>query len=139
MSVKALNAEEMKNQSSYVGFDFENVWTLTQGNTPTIKNAASNLPIEKVEIAAGETIPLPPKVISIEISNNKVATLDSEGNVKGNIDGETTIEIITAEGKYQIIEALVVEEDGIFEGIKRRIVLLFVSAFEFFFSLLNMA
>lgn len=138
-SVKALNAEEMKNQSSYAGFDFENVWTLTQGNTPTIKNAASNLLIEKVEIAAGETIPLPPQVINIEISNNKVATLDSEGNVKGNIDGEATIEIITAEGKYQIIEVSVVEENGIFEGIKRRIVLLFISAFEFFFSLFNKA
>lgn len=136
-SVKALTAEEMKNQSSYAGFDFENDWTITQGNTPTIKNAASNLPIEKAEIAAGETLSLPSNVVSVETNNDKVATLDSEGNIKGYLEGETTIEIITAEGKYQIIEISVVEEGGFFAGIKRKITAFIASVFDFFFAVLN--
>lgn len=138
-SIKALNAEEMKNQSSYTGFDFENVWTITQGNNPTIKNATAKMPVEKAKIAVGETFTLPSKAVSVEISNDNIAVLDSEGNIKGNDGGETTIEIITEDGKYQIIEISVVEEGGFFAGIKNKIVRFFVSAFEFIFSLLNNA
>lgn len=36
VSVEALSAENMKQQSSFKGFDFENVWTINDGNTPTI-------------------------------------------------------------------------------------------------------
>ncbi len=136
-SVKALTAEEMKNQSSYAGFGFENVWTITQGNTPTIKNAALNLPIEKAEIAAGETLSLPSNAISVETNNDKVATIDSEGNIKGCLEGETTIEIITEDCKYQIIEISVVEEGGFFAGFKRKITAIIASVFDFFFAILN--
>lgn len=136
-SVNALTAEEMKNQSSYTGFDFENVWTITQGNTPTIKNAASNLPIEKAEIAAGETLSLPSNAISVETNNDKVATIDSEGNIKGYLEGETTVEIITEDYKYQIIEISVVEEGGFFAGFKRKITAFIASVFDFFFAILN--
>ena len=136
-SVKALNAEEMKNQNSYAGFDFENVWTITQDNTPTIKNAALNLPIEKAEITAGETLSLPSNAISVETNNEKVATLDSEGNIKGYLEGETTIEIVTEDCKYQIIEISVVEEGGFFAGFKRKITAFIASVFDFFFAVLN--
>ncbi len=138
-SVKALNVEEMKSQDSYAGFDFENTWTIAQGNTPTIKNAAINLPIEKIELAADEAIPLPPNVISVNLTNDTIASIDSKGNIEGVVDGEIAIEIITFDGKYQIVEISVIEEDDFFEVIKRRIVFFFVSAFEFFFSLFNVA
>lgn len=138
-SVKALNAEEMKTQSSYAGFDFENTWTITQGNTPTIKNATAKTSVENAEIAVGETFALPSNAVSVEISNDNVAVLDSEGNIKGNDDGEATIEIITEDGKYQIIEISVVEEGGFFAGIKKKIILFVVSVFEFFISLFNKA
>lgn len=36
VSVKPLSAENMKQQSSFNGFDFENVWTINDGNPPTI-------------------------------------------------------------------------------------------------------
>lgn len=37
-NVKSFSAEEMKKQSTFEGFDFENVWTISDGETPMIKN-----------------------------------------------------------------------------------------------------
>lgn len=37
-NVKSFSAEEMKKQSTFEGFDFENVWTISDGGTPMIKN-----------------------------------------------------------------------------------------------------
>lgn len=45
-NVKGVGAEEMKKQSTFEGFDFENVWTIPDGETPMLRKVEYELDVE---------------------------------------------------------------------------------------------
>ena len=136
-SVKSLTNEDALNKASYKGFDFENVWDIVPGKTPVLKSAETNIP-DKITVSAGEIYALPFEVTYIASNNEKIAKIESDNAIKGVFEGNTSIEIITASGNFEVVEISVVEEGGFIVSVVKKITALFAAIFEslseFFFK-----
>ena len=120
-----------------IGFDFENVWDIVPGKTPVLKSAETNIP-DKITVSAGEIYALPFEVTYIASNNEKIAKIESDNAIKGVFEGNTSIEIITASGNFEVVEISVIEEGGFIVSVVKKITALFAAIFEslseFFFK-----
>ena len=135
-NVKALSLDEMKNQESYIGFDFDSTWTIKENCTPTLQSASTFVP-SKIELLPGEKYSLPIEVIFIETNNSEVASVESNGTISGVEVGTTSIEVVTSEGKLEVIEISVLKENDSNPGIFKRIIEFMISFLSSLFSFSN--
>ncbi len=88
INVKLLTEEEFKNQESFVGFDFENVWKMEENGYPVLQNQPQIALNEDIELEVGEKHPIIPgkkhqifcdsdsDIVFVEItSNNEILAL----------------------------------------------------------------
>ena len=105
LSVKALTEDEMIQAQSYDGFDFENVWMASDGSTPTIKSDINKIETS-IEILENEYYAVPFELLSINSNNPDIAVIEN-GQIKGVSSGTTSVEILTSDGQFEIIEVTV--------------------------------
>jgi len=115
---------EMKTQSTFSEFDFENTWEITENRFPTLKSSNNvyvsqiNADDVQVEIGKEKQIQLSflpeiadDAVFKYSIDNEEIATVSSEGMVHGLKEGNTTINIKTVdENISKMINLTVIEE-----------------------------
>lgn len=105
-NVAALSIDEMKNKSSFVGFDFIRVWNLSSGNMPNlISNVANASKTLKIETQDMQTIfEKPVSIIWSYSADENIAVMDNLGSVKGLNEGITEITFITSDGQFESCE-----------------------------------
>ncbi len=124
-TLKALSADEMKEQSSFVGFDFNNIWGFN--SIPTLKNKTSETGAY-TEINGTDNFKLSPSIIYAESNNTEMVTVESDFTVKINQAGKTSIDTINSDGDFVIIE-ISAEIDGGETGVLAKIANFFKSFF----------
>lgn len=106
----AKTAAEMKTQAAYNTFDFTNTWTM-ENNYPILKTfdvnmitsiVASNITVNKNKTKTINYTVLPAdaafKKVSFTSSKTSIATVTSDGVVKGVAEGSTTIKLDALDG-----------------------------------------
>lgn len=135
-NVKALSLDEMKSQESYIGFDFDSTWAIKKNSTPTLQSTSTAIP-SKIEILPGEKYYLPIEVIYIETSNSKIASVESNGIINGVEGGTTSIEVVTVEGKLEVIEISVLKDNDSNPSIFKRFIEFMISFLSSLFNFSN--
>ena len=143
-NVKLLTEDEMKNQESFVGFDFENVWKMEENGYPVLKNQPTVTIKENIELVEGDVYG--DKVIANEwvSTNPDVATVNENSEIIAVGVGEATITVKIAYGYTEEITVNVIGEveepepdKSLFEKIVDFIKNLFeriLTLFRYFFS-----
>ncbi len=125
-TVKALSEEEFKEQSSFVGFDFDKVWCF-ENSAPALRSKTSETGAY-TEINGTDNFKLSPSIIYAESNNTETATIDSDFTVKVNQSGKASIDTISVDGDFVIIEVSA-EIDGGETGILAKMANFFKSFF----------
>ncbi len=116
INVKSLTTEEISKQSSFKGFDFENVWEMSvTENRPILQNEPSVIAVE-IETKTGKPVKLKDvdknNILSWSSSNEKIAVINDNGDVKGLSTGTTDIIITMNDGT--VIQCNVTVEFSLF-------------------------
>ena len=116
INVNSLTADEFSKQSSFKGFDFENVWKMSATeNRPILQNEPNVIAVE-IETKTGKTAKLKDvdknNVLSWSSSNKKIAVINDNGDVKGLSTGVTDIVITMNDGT--VIQCNVTVEFSLF-------------------------
>lgn len=116
INIKSLATEEIQKQSSFEGFDFENVWKMSATeNRPVLQNEPSVIVIE-IETKTGKPTKLKDvdknNILSWSSSNEKIAVINDNGDVKGLSIGTTDIVITMNDGT--VIQCNVTVEFSLF-------------------------
>lgn len=109
-TVKALSADEFKNQASFEGFDFTKVWTIPQDAPPTLKYKTSEIGAE-IEIIGTDSFELFKSIVYAASNNDEIVSIESGSIAKCNSSGTTSIDTINVDGDFVIIEITVTVED----------------------------
>lgn len=105
-NVASLTIDEMKNKNSFLGFDFEKIWSISEMGTPYIVSEVSNTP-ETLELKTKEiqsVFESPTSIVWKFSTNENVAVMDNMGNVEGFDEGTTSITFITSDGQFESCE-----------------------------------
>ena len=102
INVKSLTIEKIQKQSSFKGFDFENVWKMSvTENRPVLQNEPSVIVIE-IETKTGKPAKLKDvdknNILSWSSANEEIAVINDNGDVKGLSIGTTDIVITMNDG-----------------------------------------
>ncbi|MBQ8762746.1 MAG: Ig-like domain-containing protein [Clostridia bacterium] len=116
INIKSLTGEEISKQSSFKGFDFENVWEMSATeNRPVLQNEPSVIVIE-IETKTGKPAKLKDidknNILSWSSSNEKIAVINDNGDVKGLSTGTTDIVLTMNDGT--VIQCNVTVEFSLF-------------------------
>lgn len=116
INVKSFTEEEISKQSSFEGFDFENVWKMSATeNRPVLQNEPNVIVIE-IETKTGKPAKLKDidknNILSWSSSNEKIAVINDNGDVKGVSTGATDIVITMNDGT--VIQCNVTVEFSLF-------------------------
>ncbi len=105
----ALSAEDMEKQSSYVGFDFDNVWEMREQNgkmLPALKitpeKEPAKLQTNELAIRKGEFFTAPATegtVIEVYSDNETVLSDDKDGNLEAVELGKCTVYCVFSDGQ----------------------------------------
>ena len=103
--------EQMKMQSTFSEFDFENTWEIQENKFPVLKGSnhvyltdinADNINVEVGEERTVELSFVPEiadnAVFKYSIGNNEIVSISNNGTVKGLKEGKTTINVQTIDG-----------------------------------------
>ncbi len=115
INVKSLTIEDISKQTYYEGFDFENIWEMSETeNRPILRNEASVIVVD-VKTKIGKSIDLKDiemdNIFSWDSSNEKIAVINN-GDIKGLSTGTTEIIITMNDGS--IIQYNVTVEFSVF-------------------------
>lgn len=101
---------EMKHESTFMGFDFENIWTMEENGYPVLKNQPTVTIKENIELVEGDVYN--DKIITSEWSttNPDVATVNENGEIVAVGVGEATITVKYAYGYTEEITVNVIGE-----------------------------
>ncbi len=113
VNVKLLSEEEFKNQESFVGFDFENVWEMEENGYPVLKNQPEVTVKEKIELEVGQRYLITPGYYHHTTDQN-VAKTDIEGRIVAIGEGTAVITIRYSD-KY--IKEITVNVHGVSESV----------------------
>ena len=99
---KSLSDAEMKNQNSFAGFDFDNVWKMEENGYPKLKNNKVDIN-NKISLKYKGTQPVSEnqnvEIISWESSDDKVAIINDDGDIEAVGVGSATISVETSDGQ----------------------------------------
>ncbi len=137
VNAQALTDDELIKQQSYEGFDFENIWSISTNNMPTIHRKKCDIETH-IEIIENEYYIVPVELFALKTNNEIVAIIEND-KIKGRSEGTTSVDIITSDGQFEIIEATVLSEKTVckFEYIIDRIIGLLNLIFQKFVSCFN--
>lgn len=110
-NVVALSIDELKNKNSFVGFDFERVWNISSGNTPSIVSDVVEV-YKILEIKVQDLQQISKDSVSIiwsDSADKDIAVMDKMGNVEGVSEGTTEITFITCDGQLETCEISVIK------------------------------
>lgn len=115
-NIKSLGVEEFSTETSFDGFDFENVWKMSATeNRPVLQNEPNVIVIE-IETKTGKPAKLKDidknNILSWSSSNEKIAVINDNGDVKGVSTGATDIVITMNDGT--VIQCNVTVEFSLF-------------------------
>ncbi len=79
-SFEELSDEQMRNQTSFVGFDFENIWEMEENGYPVLKNQPKVTVKESIELGVGEAYLAEPGK-KYYTTNEDVAKTDVNGKI----------------------------------------------------------
>ncbi len=98
---------KMKNQNTFIGFDFENVWTMEENGYPVLMNQPTVAVKENIEIVEGDVCS--DEIIASEwkTSNPNIATVNENGEIVAVGVGEATITVKYAYGYTEEIAVTV--------------------------------
>ena len=102
-----VDKQEMKNQNTFIGFDFENIWVMEENGYPVLKNQPTVTIKENIELVEGDVYG--DKVIANEwvSTNSDVATVNENGEIVAVGAGEATITVEIAYGYAEEIGVVV--------------------------------
>lgn len=105
-------SQEMKQQSVYSNFDFENVWKMEENGYPVLKNQPTVCVKESIELVEGDVYG--DKVIANEwkTSNPNVATVNENGEIVAVSAGVATITVNHGYGYAEEITVTVAEKSA---------------------------
>ena len=93
-----LSNEDMKNQESFVGFDFENVWKMEENGYPVLKNKPKITVKEKIALEVGETFRIKPGKDYMVSSDSPLCidyiTFPENGEIRAIHNGELKLTVI---------------------------------------------
>lgn len=105
VGTKSLTDLEIKNQNSYVGFEFENIWTMAT-DYPVLKTSKVFIKNE-IKMNYKDCCSVfenrKTEIISWETTNEKIAIINEDGNAEAVGVGTTTINIKTSDGQSKNI------------------------------------
>ena len=98
VNVNSIHDEEMKNQATFTGLDFESVWEMEENGYPVLKNQPTVAVKENIELVEGDVYSN--KIITSEwkTSNPDVATVNENGEIVAVSVGGATITVDRAYG-----------------------------------------
>lgn len=105
-TVKALSADEIKNQSSFEGFDFTKVWTIPQNAPPTLKYKTSEISAE-IDIIGTDSFELFKSIVYAASNNNEIVSIESDSLAMCNSNGTTSLDTINSDGDFVIMTVTV--------------------------------
>ncbi len=101
-NVKSLTSDEMTNQSSFAGFDFENIWKMSESQNRPVLQDISDAVVISVKTKTGKSVELEnidaQNISSWGSVNENIALINEKGNVKGLSIGVTDIVITMNDG-----------------------------------------
>ncbi len=107
-----LSDDKMKNQSSFAGFDFENIWEMEENGYPVLRNQPTVTVKENIELVEGDVYG--DKIITSEwkTSNPEVASVNENGEIVAVGVGTATITVTHAYGYTEEIAVTVAEKSA---------------------------
>lgn len=96
-NVLYLTEEDMKDQSNFDGFDFENVWTMEENGYPVLKNQPKIEISKEIELNVGEVYFIDSQFVEWSTTNPDVATVNENGEITTINSGSS---LITAKINY---------------------------------------
>lgn len=116
LNIKSLTTEEISKQSSFEGFDFKNIWKMSiTENRPVLQNESSVIVID-IKTKTGKPIELKDvdknNILSWSSTNEKIAVINDNGDIKGVSVGASDIVIAMNDGT--IIQCNVTVEFSLF-------------------------
>lgn len=93
VNANKLSEEEMKKESTFVDFDFKDIWTMEENGYPVLKNQPTIEINKEVELNVGETYFAGSQYIDWSTTNPDVATLNENGEIVAVGTGEGSVVI----------------------------------------------
>ena len=110
INANKLSEEEMKTESSFSGFDFDNVWEMEENGYPVLKNQPEIEIRKEIELNVGETYFIDSQFIDWSTTNPDVATVNENGEIVAVGIGEATITVNRAYGYTEDFSVSVIGE-----------------------------
>lgn len=122
VSVSSLSDSEMRNQSSYAGFDFENVWTMGKCGLPILRGVGDTLQLSDAVLimVSGQSKQLTAYKDDTETkdvswaSSSSSCYVDSNGKVSASAPGKYTISVRDSEGNRANCSVYVISMTGLY-------------------------
>lgn len=115
-NVKSLTIDEFAKQDSFVGFDFENIWKMSDTQNKPILRNESNIDVFYFKTKTGKSVEIEGidknNIHSCVSVDKKVAVIDNNKNIKGLSVGTTDIMITMNDGS--VIQCNVTVDFSIF-------------------------
>ena len=116
ININSLTADEFSKQSSFEGFDFNNIWKIVvTENRPVLQNE-SNIIVVAFKTKTGKSVEMKDidksNILSWSSTNEKIAVINDNGDIKGLSVGTTDIVITMIDGT--IIQCNVTVEFSLF-------------------------